>query len=248
MWYKTGVLCGLLLALLVHSSRADVDCDGLDDLIGAGLTLGTVLTPSAFTVAVWVRSTGSTFPDSGCLGGGTWLGDTEGYLAVGRRAPDGAACAYLWDGAHQTLAAAMGAGWHHMAVRLSGGTYSLWVDGVNAHSVATGAIEDVGYPWSFCGAGGAYSPDRLTDLRLFPSALPDAELETLGKSRLRLPPRTAPSGYWPLTDCPDGASGGGVGFTDRSGFGRTITGNTGANTTGLTCRASEWLSQPMPIQ
>ena len=62
MWYKAGILCGLLLAILATSPRADVQCDGADDLLTTALSFGTFLAADTFTVTAYFLSTGSTFP------------------------------------------------------------------------------------------------------------------------------------------------------------------------------------------
>ncbi len=51
-------------------------------------------------------------------------------------------------------------------------------------------------------------------------------------------------GYWTLDDHPEGTAGDGLTFRDRSGNGNDGTGDDGANNTGLTCKAEEFLNYP----
>src|SRR5262245_31564256 len=245
-----SVLVGLLVLLLVRPATADVQCDGVDDVLSTGLAVSTFVNASAFTLTAWIKSTGSTVASSNCYDGAPVLADTGGYVALGRGVSGATgACGYVWDGGAKQVTAAMSSGWHHIAVRSSGGTLELFVDGVSAQSDSTGGIQDMTGALALCNSNsGTVSPDRLTDVRLYNSALSSAEIETMGKSRRRRPGPTLPTALWPLDQCSDGSSGNGVGFVDRSGNGRTATGNQGGNASGLTCYASEYLTRTWGVQ
>jgi hypothetical protein len=244
-------LCAVLLLVLLCplAVQADVDCDGVDDVLTTGLALSTFVTPGAYTVTAWVKLLGAAVTSSACWDGSALLTDAAGYLVLGRFDAT-TFCGYTYDGTSKWVSTPSAAGWTHLAVSLGGGTLSLYkngalastLGGVGSISVLTGAVQ-------LCkGTEGAPLADRVTDVQVYASALSAGELASLGQSRRRLTTRTPPTARWPLDGCPDGAAGQGVTFADRSGNQRPLTGAAGANTTGLTCRASEWLSRPMPIQ
>ena len=134
-------------------------------------------------------------------------------------------------------------------MRLSGGTLSLWLNGVNVASGGSGPIEDLTFPVLLCNTVDLTHglPDRITDVFYWNSALSDASLETLGKSRVHLLSQTPPTAAWPLDTCPEGASGHTVSFPDRSGNNRPLTGNDGGTGTGLICRGSTYVSRPWGV-
>jgi len=233
------LLCSLLLVLLTCLPvSADVDCDGVDDLLTTGSALSNFFSASTGTVMGWVKVT-SDVPDA-CFGGANMLTDDATFWGVGRTS-DGAQsfCAYLYDGANiLTILNTKTNGWHHLAWTHGSGTQTLYLDGVSIASAAAGDISFMGGLLVMC----KEMPDRLADLRTYTSVLSVDELAVIAQSHLRGIGRTQPSGYWPLTACGDGAAGNTVTFLDRSGNGRNATGDDGANNTGLTCRASEYLT------
>ena len=250
MWYKIGVVCGLLLALLVGSPHADVYCDGVDDLLTQAQTLDTFINATTFTVVAWVASPGSVFATTNCWSSGPFLMDTSEYLAIGRTgtADTGNVCVYAYDGADKLLTWPIWAGGFHMAARLSGGTLTLFVGGYNVTSRTMGAIGDVSAALQLCGGPDGHSPDRIIDVVVYDTALSDETIAAMGASRLHYTPRGSPTAYWPLDDCADGGRGDTVSFKDRSGNNRHLTGNRGGNGDGLLCRATDLLSRPMEIQ
>jgi len=92
----------------------------------------------------------------------------------------------------------------------------------------------------------------IDDVRIYNRALSAVEIEIIAKGRLKYDSLTTPGnglvGYWPLDDSPDGTSGDGDTFVDRSGNGNNGTGVDGANNTGLTAKASSYLMYPVPVQ
>ena len=89
MWYA---ICLLLLILLVGSPRADVQCDGIDDLLTQALSLDNFIFADTWTITAYFNSTGSTFGGSNCWNGGPFLVDTNAFLAIGRGTGTGDAC------------------------------------------------------------------------------------------------------------------------------------------------------------
>jgi hypothetical protein len=241
---------GLVLVLAVASVRADIDCDHVDDALTTGVAAGSFVTASAGTIMYWIKVQSTAAEAFTCWPGENMTGDTGGYLALGRQ-NNANFCGYVYDGESRFTEAPSPVGWSHLAVKFASGVLSLYVNGVLSSSISSiGTISDLSNPIRLCvGAGDpGWSGDRASEVKYYNVPVPDAEIETQGKSRLRTAGRTPPTAYWPLQDCADGTSGNGVTFADRSGQGRPATGNAGANTTGLTCRASEHLSHPWGIQ
>jgi len=90
-----------------------------------------------------------------------------------------------------------------------------------------------------------YTTAILSDARVYNRALAPAEIEALAASRLKYHSITnGLVAYWPLDDQPDGTSGNGDTFRDRSGNANHGTGDDGGNNTGLTARAETLLSYP----
>ena len=249
--------CFLALWLLLSMTRpvgvrADVDCDGADDALTQALAASTFMSTTAFTYMLWVKSTGSDSAGSECYDGGGYLGDDNGDIGMlGRTETTGEiACAYMWDTTptRQVLYGAMAPGWHHMALRLSAGTLAVFVDGVSLSTVGLTTLAVLSAPLQVCRAAGVSTPDRLTDIKVYNVAVSDDEIARQARNKLRTYDRTAPTAYWPLDDCANGAAGHGVTFRDRAGAGRDLTGDDGANDSGVTCRAAEWVSRPMGVQ
>lgn len=240
-----------VLLLLVVPARADIDCDGTNDLISSVLSLDTFLNNTVFTIMAWVKSTGSTFgADDSCWTHGPFVMDSNEVLALGRNGTSGTgqACAFLETSPARQVNVAMTAGWHHLAATYSAGTLTLYIDGVSAGSQSGGgALDLVDGTLHLCGQADGTSPDRITEVKIYDVVVPLVEIERAGKSRLRRVERTAPTAHWPLQECPHMASGHGVSFPDRSGNNRHLTGNDGGNG-GLTCRGSERLSRPWGVQ
>lgn len=238
-------LCGFLLFCDV--GQADIDCDGLDDVLTTNLALSVFHSSTVATAMLWVRvgSGGS---------GGTFCWDAPPYLAddtlswVLAQQPAGTVCGFVDDGtAGQRVESPATAGtWVHLASTLTGGLFSFYKDGTLVGTAGIGPIGAMTGVLRLCGHVGEvkYVQARVTEVAVYPVAVPAGEIATLGRSRQRGRGRSAPTGYWPLTQCPDGQGLDGAGFLDRAGFGRTMTADNGANNTGMTCRASALLRHP----
>ena len=249
-----AILGIMLLAVVawLGTARANVDCDGANDVLTQALASSSFLSATAFTMTLWVKSTGSDYAGSECYEGGGYLGDESSDMGMlGRTETNGQiACAYMWDSTitrHQ-LYGAFAPGWRHIALRLGAGTMALFVDGVSMSTVGFGTLETLTLPLQACRAAGVTTPDRLTEIKVYNVAVSDDEIARGARSKLRTYDRTTPTAYWPLEDCPNGASGNGVTFRDRAGAQRDLTGSHGGNTAGLTCRGSEWVSRSMGVQ
>jgi hypothetical protein len=255
-WNMPNRLGGLALVgllLLVGPSQADLACDGVDDIGATSASpLSTFVTGSAATLTAWVKTTGtpSGSPGSGCYAGYPVLGDNGGFATLGLRTST-TLCAEVWDGALKTVTSASISAntWYHLALRLTGGVLTFFVNGVPAGTVASGAITDLSSELYICKTGfGLPLPHRIADLVTWNTGLSDGEIRNLATSGRQYGFRTAPTGYWPLTQCGDGAPGNLVVFRDASGNGRTLQAEDGANNSGMTCRASEHLARAWGAQ
>lgn len=240
VWLAWSVACWLVAA----PAGAAVTCDGVDDELRTALSAATFLSPSAFTLMAYVKSTGATFEsDEACWQDAPVLTNFDGNITLGRHGTTGtgAACVEYYDPNHQILSVPLSPGWHHLAARLLSGTLELFVDGVSVAAQSGGSGGDLSGALRICGSItlDAFSPDTLVDIKVYNVGLPTGEIETLGRSKLQYPGRTTPTGYWPLDDCAEGSSPPSE-FRDRSGFSRHLT--SVSNGPGLTCRASEFLS------
>lgn len=244
MWLL--VWCALL-SLWVSLVQADVNGDGIDDVLIPGLPLSQFVTADAFTVLAWTKVQGAITTSAPCYEGAPITGDAGEFLTLGRQDAT-QFCGYMWDGANRTVTAPSSPGWHHLALRkIAGGPLSLWVDGVQAGSIAAGSITTLTSNVIMLQLG-FVSPDRITQVTYVPTALADTEIHFLAGVRQHFLWKTPPSAVWPLTECGEGASGNGKTFYDYSGQGRHALGDHGPNGTGLLCSAAEHIMLPPGVQ
>lgn len=234
----------LLLSVLLRGgpAHADIDCDQVDDVLTTGVAASTFVSGSAFTITAWLKVHSTAISAGSCWGGSNITGDTGGYVALGRN-DNFLFCGYAYDGASHYVESASAVGWSHVAVRLSGGTLTLYVNGVATHTTTSGNVVDLSNPIRACAGASAFSGDRVSEIAYYNVAVPAEEIEYIGKSRVRGVGRTAPRVYWQFDACAHGVSANTVAFADKSGNGQTITGDDGANNLGLTCRGAEFVSR-----
>jgi Concanavalin A-like lectin/glucanases superfamily len=248
LWILVGFL--LLLPGLV---RAAVTCDALDDDLSTSLPLSTFITnPTGSAVVVVVPTGTPTTAGSGadCYNGEWVLADGGGgpYFGIYRHPSFGGGdrfCGYNWDGSADTTAAPYTPGVRiHLALVHTGGTLALYTNGALTGTVASGDTEALTRTLRACGGvtatGSAAVPfqGRVEEVKLYDVALTASMIAAEGTSGVHNVIPTASTGRWLFDDCTIGASGAGVLFRDRTGNGRTITGDTGANATGLACNGS----------
>jgi hypothetical protein len=249
-----GAVVSLLgsLLLCVSWTVAGVVCDGVDDdLIGSALA--NLLSNTTGTMALWFRPAGTPLTDTACFNGEKLMvGNASGNGSPGltRLVLSGAdrVCAGNFDGSVETqVSTPVTVGnWTHLVWVHESGTLFLYQEGMLIGSVASGTTEDVTPTFLVCGGSSGFSPAEgtVTEVRTWSTALTAGEIANVAQSRMAFVGIRQGSAYWPLDQCGEGASGQGVGFVDRSGNGQTLTGDDGANNTGLTCQASEFLSYP----
>lgn len=236
-----AVLLGSLLCTSV--AWADLLCDGVDDTAVTAVQASDMLSGSAGTLMAWIKPTGSP-SGTECWNGQIITGPNESEALLGMQSGT-LACGFTYDGvtSNWAEAASTSGQWMHLAMTYSGGTLRLYKNGLEVDTATTGTINYGSTPARLC--TGAYSSPyqgRLGPVRYYNVALSANELASIGGSRLLRVGTTAAQGTWPLDTCSEGTSGDAVTFPDRSGNNRPFTGDNGANTTGLTCGASEYLA------
>jgi hypothetical protein len=217
----------VLALLLASSARASVQCDGIDDrLTASGVTIGTT-----FTIVAWIYPTptsanfGTLLTESTCNGGLWYRGNVNQRLTFA--SPGGA-------GMNSSTVMPENQ-WHTVAVSVNAGTGGLYTDGVLDSPVVSGLfgmalsrVCDDGCSELFHG--------RIGALSVYGSALTANELLSLSTWRQLYPGLSRqPIAAWTFDQCPSGGVGNALGFVDRSGNGNTLTGDDGANNTGLLC-------------
>lgn len=249
----------ILLLLFVTSVYADIQCDGVDDALTQSLTMDQFFSNTAFTTMGWVKTTSDDGTGIACYEGFFILGDATGVEAaiLSRTGTTGEdACSYIWEegnGTHEVYSTGtFTPGWHHVGLRLGSGTLTLFMDGVSVDTEASGTFIALITTelLRMCSNVSGYAPstDRFSYWKTYNVAVSDAEILRHAKSKLMMYDSTQPTAYWRLDDCASGASGDGVSFKDRGNSDRNLTGDNGANNTGLTCVGNDFLSYPMGIQ
>lgn len=257
----------LVLLAMVPSVLADVDCDGVDDNLKNATTVGSFYSTTTATLMLWMRPTGvgGSSGSGGCEDGERWWGDVEvgvgGSLLIVRNDdyPPGSLdrlCVKNTASGTQVIATPYTLdAWTHVALVHTGGNLLMYKDGALVSSTASGtSTGSASALMHLCGGEDAIASavaagkGRVAEAMTFPTALSAGEIASLGASRLHYIASSAPSGYWPLDTCGDGASGDAVAFVDRSSNGHPLTGDNGPNNTGLTCRAGTILSYPWGVE
>jgi Concanavalin A-like lectin/glucanases superfamily len=250
---NNGVLLVLCL-LLPLWARADVSCDGIDDDFSTQAALSNFLTASTGSLVVVYTPTGTaSFQAAPCYGGEFIIADASDgpYAGLYRHGNFGGGdriCAYNWSsGAENPALAAtytvdvrMHLAWVH-----SGGQLLFYKNGALVSAgVASGATENISHTLRVCGGIAASNDNslrghgRIIEVKTYNVALTAAQIAAEGTSAVRNVIPVAATARWNFDTCPIGSSAQGVGFPDRSGNARTITGDAGANTTGADCLGS----------
>ncbi len=250
------------------SAFGAVDFDGTDDYVDGG-DINAMDGLTSVTVTAWIKlainsASGETHfvEKSGCDG----MNDSGPFELYGGATANKAGFAVYPAGANPSTYVLSGDGtttiddgtWHHLAGTYDGVRVRLYVNGIEENSAALAGVTlssntrpfDIG---GYCNNHGGYFGNGLIDdVRVYNRALSASEIEVIAKGRLKYDSLTTPGnglvGYWPLDDSPDGTSGDGDTFVDRSGNGNNVTGVDGANNTGLTAKASSYLMYPAPVQ
>lgn len=241
------LLLGLLLPVV---TPADVSFDGVDDLLSTAGTYN-VSSFTGLTVSGWANFT-------------DFSGGKNVLLALGsfNTAPDFAfmlrvngATDIRWamsDGttlnslSFTTTAQSLNT-WYHYLATWDGVNASVWWNGVLVSTTSSGivpSLTNTAFTLYIANEGATSTTlaGSLTDVRMWPVKLSDQEIQSMALSRVANVGVRTPSSAWPLDDCGAGASGDAIAFVDRGGNSRTMTGDNGANNTGLTCQGSQILN------
>jgi hypothetical protein len=245
-----------LLVGLCLPSHAAVVFDGTDDYAVTG-GAPTLSGAAGLTVALWFKVPSTPLGGGALLAMGTY-GSAWQYTFVLRL---NSATQIRWglsDGTNNTVwNATVGTlpnnTWTHIAATWDGTTMRLYINGIQEDSSSTNVWPSLNTAalLVYLGAEGRladFFAGTIQEAQYWPVALSVNEIESLAKSRLFSVGIRSPLAYWPLDVCTDGASVNGVVFADGSGNGFPITGDDGANNTGLTCQTSTTLSYPWGAQ
>jgi len=256
----TLVLLWLCLPGLVW---ADMACDGIDDSMITAIVATNFLSATTGTLSLWYKPSGTPLGLSGpCYGAERVFVDFdagEGTGAVGIHRGEVASgdrvCATNYTTDEQMVETTYTTNaWTHLVWVHGGGNLSFFKDGVQVGSpVASGDSSALTGPLRIClgdvaSSGANPAQGTVAEAAVFSSTRSAQLIANAAKSRLRRVAAGGASGYWPLTDCAYGSSGNGVTFRDRSLNGRHMTGSSGANATGLTCQASNYLMMPDGVE
>jgi len=252
------IALALIVLLFGVSVRADVTCDGVDDRATTGVSTLTFASASTMTLTVWYKPTG-TPTDPGI--NECWRGDllltsysnTDGFPPIGlNRHPNFAGgdklCAQNLDAGTPTHVGSTYSvnTWTHLALVHASGTLTFYKDGVSIGSTASGDTSGssgptiqlcVGQPAVWNSGQGIFA-----EAEVFNVALTAWEIGAKAKAGMKNVGITKPTGSWNYDQCANGANCNGVSFLDRSGFARPMTGDDGANNTGMSGAASSRLS------
>lgn len=246
------LVVGLVLLGVVQITNAEVNFDGVDDFAStAGTT--TVSGATSLTVACWMNipaTVGHTGQDV-CLAHGDF--NTAPNLAFMLRVnspttirwaiSDGTA----FSNTTLTVGTIPASTWFHVACTWDGTTMACYINGVFAASTTSGVVTSINTAGKtlYIGTEGATSTTlagSIGEVRYWTAKLSDNEIQSLGSGKVAGIGVRSGQGLWVMDECGLGSSGDGVVFVDRSGNGRDMTGNNGANNTGLVCGGSGLLS------
>lgn len=246
--------------LILPATIAGVDFDGIDDYLDMSNTAVYQGTNASFSVTGYFQS----MNDEGYIFAKRTLGGTAGgyFLRINNT---GSATARIVDSSNGTSAEAITTAttykdgqWHcFVAVyttnttTFAGNQVTLFVDDVQTGPVAgtvsnynptsakfvIGALSDLDASGWFNGS--------VDNLRWWNGAFTAAQAQRLCASKLHyfsMP--MASVSYWPMDNCAEGASAGGVSFPDRMKGGSAAVGVIGGTGTGLTCHGSNRLNYP----
>lgn len=239
-----------LLFWCASGVSAAVDCDGVDDVLPTGLSLDTFVDATSAVLMTWYTPSGTAPAEPDCTTSLVQqiMGDADGFLRLARMTST-TLCNLVWvggSGTETTGSYSVNVPVHIAAV-LTGGNHLLYINGVQAATVASNAIFDVTFPVSLCGGAnfGAATQGRINEARTYGTTVPSAgELAAIAQSRTQRLAKTTPTGWWDFNECTPGSSSNGIVFRDTSWNGRPITGDDGANNTGLTCQGGALLRLP----
>jgi hypothetical protein len=246
-------LLWFLLLLSSVPAHAAIDCDGVDDVL-TGAALSNFITVGTKTYMVWYTPAGAEPTATDCSAGAAQkiLGSEDGasnFIYISRKNAT-TLCGGNRDGDYDSLETTYaGAGTTvHLAVTHSGGTLSLYHNGVFVASGSSGNTEQVTNALKVCDGRGNPAQGVVHHVALYDVLVPVSEIAALASNKRPRLRRTMPTGEWLFDNCAPGTSGDAVVFRDHSGQSRTLTGDNGANNTGLTCQASVVLGRHGGIQ
>jgi len=244
----------LAVLMCVSIAHAGFICDGTDDRLTTGLTGSTFFTSTGATISLWIKPTGTAPAVAHLFEGQGIIGDVDAYYGIYRHNNSGEGdrvnCWGFVASSFEVATTTDNNTWTHIAYVQTGTALTCYKNGVSAGSNTSAAslevsasgnvnlcdVDEPGVATVFAG--------EIADVRLFNTALTASQIEVIAASRMHMVGPFNGTAYWPLAQCSDGASGDGVVFVDRTGNGRSLTADNGANNTGMACSGSSLLAWP----
>jgi len=163
--------------------------DGVDDVVDTNKSLSNFITPSDGTMSAWIRPTGSVVDQSFAYYLPTVVGDAFGYVNISRGKIGGVdkIWAYSYDGNDDHVGVTYDVDkWVHIVWVHTGGTLSIYKNGVFAGSVASGNTGNLttslaigrGFTEAFPD-NSEYFKGAVDDVRVYNRALSAAEVAGL---------------------------------------------------------------------
>jgi hypothetical protein len=232
----------VVLLLLCSIAKADVTCDGVDDILSTSAAVSTFISNSTGTIAVWFTSSS---PSEGAYT--ILVGDNQEYLALYISTSSGVTndSSLNYSGnAQQVVSTTHDTNtWTSLVWVHSGGNLYLYKNGDVISSTASGTTDVVTNIVNACRSAFSSAVNgRVAEIAFFNVALSDNEIAAYGKGRIKGLFARTPTVYWSFDQCAEGAAGNSVAFVDRTGGGNSLTADDGANNTGMTCGGSQLLS------
>jgi hypothetical protein len=243
----------LLLVLLLSLPRwawTDTVCDGIDDIMTS--TAGSnFITVSDGTVFMTVKHAGS--PDSGAVcGRDILLGQASNSIwELGAEGDVNSWVAKNFDGSSDCAFGTFSTAWTTLVWRHTGGNVELYINGALAQSTASGDATTLTHNLTVCWNGttaDAQAPITVAQVAFYNTGLSANQIAAYGNSFVRGLLPSGATAVWDFQGCAHGASVDATVFPDRTGNGRTITADNGANNTGMSCAGSTGMALMGGIQ
>lgn len=249
-----------IILLSTSLAYAGGDCDGTDDGFRFANQANFACTNATCTIAFWINSHSSA---------GYIYNRYQAYLGPGSVATDRINTLIRNIGVNMTSRTSNSGSipqgtWTHVAVVMTTHTtvinnnnLTIYINGATNQGTQshTGVDPDAYTPGTnileFCWLLGSsqFKTMEIDDIRVYSGGLTAAQVNQLYASRSRYTPIPVPYiSYIPFETCAHGANLHNIAQPDRSGSGNTLTGDDGANNTGMTCDQTSRLMMHVGVE